>query len=458
MFCDGVLRSEFGRKPSRAVERAMQQLMVEEAVSARLKESGGWKMRLREWFQVIHLRPAYAIALVLVMLGGIYVLIDTLGSRRTYQIGPIPVAVLTDAQNAYWASNATPKVGDTLKTGRMILRSGLVELTFNTRAKVAIEGPADFELIGGNGMRLNAGKLATDVPRRAAGFVVETPTAKIVDLGTRFGAIVADQSSEVDVFQGKVRLNPVSAPDTPAGGYQLTPGMAMVVDDHSAVAAKALSETAFPQPNIQTLTRPQNCGFDVTARAALGQIPLDFGFWSGPAYQITGPTDEVHPAEGPGMLQFLNVPNDPTANSEVWQLVDMRPYKRYFASGNAEVDYSVMFNRVAGGAHTANKFGITLAAFRGSPTDAKSLWENRSEQALLVVDKETAANDKPDTWQKLATKAKMPVDTDFLIVELRAIAPPDAVAGTPCFGGNFADLVDLKITTPMRASSLTINR
>ena len=101
MFCDGVLRSEFGRKPSRAVERAMQQLMVEEAVSARLKESGGWKMRLREWLQVIHLRPAYAIALVLVMLGGIYVLIDTLGSRRTYQIGPIPVAVLTDAQNAY---------------------------------------------------------------------------------------------------------------------------------------------------------------------------------------------------------------------------------------------------------------------------------------------------------------------------------------------------------------------
>jgi hypothetical protein len=117
-----------------------------------------------------------------------------------------------------------------------------------------------------------------------------------------------------------------------------------------------------------------------------------------------------------------------------------------------------MFNRVAGGAHTANKFGITLAAFRGSPADAKSLWQNRGTQALMVADKELTADDDPATWQKLATAAKMPADTDFLIVELRAMAPPDAVAGTPCFEGNFADLVDLKIITPMRASSLTINR
>lgn len=434
--------------------------MFEEAVAARVKQPADWRGRIREWLGSLQLRPAYAIALVMVMLGGIWVLIATVRSHRTYPPAQYNVATLTDELDAHWAGNSSPlKVGDSLKLGTYDLTSGVVELTLTSKAKVAIEGPAQFELTGYNAMQLKSGKLATDVPRLARGFSVQTPTARMVDLGTRFGTIVGeDKSSEVDVFQGRIRVYPVSAPDTPHDGYQLTQGMAMVVDERGAVEAKALSETAFPQPNITTLTRPQNCGFDVSARAALGRIPLDFGFWSGPAYQLCGPADAVNPASGPGMLQFLNQPSDPAADSEVWQLVDMRPYKKLFAAGNSVVDFSAMFNRVAGGAHSAKKFGITLAAYKGSPTDAKSLWENRQTAALVLADKELTADDDPATWQKLETTTNLPPDTDFVIVEIRAIAPPDAAAGRPCFDGNFADLVDLKIRTPMRASSLTINR
>jgi hypothetical protein len=461
MFCDGILRSAFGRRPSQAVERAMRQLMVEEAVAERLKaRPSGWRTRLQEWLAGLHLRPAYALALVLALIGGTVSLSYFWHSRQSDRGPTGSVCRLSDALDARWASNSlAPRVNDSLNAGRLSLASGVVELTFNSNAKVAIEGPAEFELTGVNSMVLNSGKIATDVPRRAHGFSVNTPTAHIVDLGTRFGAIIGDdKSSEVDVFQGKIKLNPLSAPDSPADGYQLTQGMAMVVDQHGAVAAKALSEAAFPQPNISTLTRPQNCGFDVSARAALGGIPVDFGYWSGPSYQLCGTILGVNPASGPGMLQFLDNPSGPIADSEVWQIVDMHPYKKYFASGNAEIDYSAMFNRVAGDAHTARKFGLTLAAYQGAPTDAKSLWENRRIAALVLADRELITDDDPATWEKAAVTAKLPPETDFVIVEIRAIAPPDAVAGTSPFNGHFADLTDLKIRTHMRPSTLTINR
>ena len=117
-----------------------------------------------------------------------------------------------------------------------------------------------------------------------------------------------------------------------------------------------------------------------------------------------------------------------------------------------------MFNRIAGDAHSAHKFGLTLAAYQGAPTDAKSLWENRRTAALTVADRELVTDDNPATWEKAAVTAKLPSETDFVIVEIRAIAPRDAVAGTSPFNGHFADLIDLKIHTPMRPSTLTINR
>jgi len=47
--------------------------------------------------------------------------------------------------DARWANNSPrPKVGDQVSAGMLKLESGVVELTFASTAKVAVEGPAQF--------------------------------------------------------------------------------------------------------------------------------------------------------------------------------------------------------------------------------------------------------------------------------------------------------------------------
>jgi len=121
---------------------------------------------------------------------------------------------------------------------------------------------------------------------------VKTPTATVVDLGTRFGAIVGgDKSSEVDVFQGRVNLRTTDGKEN-----RLSQNMAMFVDASGATPANALPETAFPIPNLAIEVRPQNCGFDASGRTVVGEVPADFGYWSGRSYSLTGPTAEIRPA------------------------------------------------------------------------------------------------------------------------------------------------------------------
>jgi len=363
---------------------------------------------------------------------------------------------LTDASGMKWANGtAALKLGEEIPPGKLRLESGVIEITFATGAKAAIEGPAQFKLTSNGSMELELGKIATEVPRRAKGFTVTTPTATVIDLGTRFGAIVGnDKSSEVDVFQGRVKLTAADEKANPAEGWRLTQGMAMFVDERGATPANVLPETAFPQPNITIEVRPQNCGFDVSGRAAVGEVPVDFGYWSGLAYSLTTATAEIRPANGPGMLEFVNTSATHGGDSEVWQLIDLRPYKKLLADGQVEAKLSALFNRVNGEANSGDKFGLALAAFHGSPAEAKLLWAARRTDALAFADKELVADDKPETWEPLEVPAKLPPETDFVIVQIRAMAPK----GNPgvSLAGHFADLVDLRLSSPMRASSIAI--
>jgi hypothetical protein len=361
---------------------------------------------------------------------------------------------LSNAMAMRWANDSVAlKIGDEIPQKTLRLESGVVEITFFSTAKVAIEGPAQFRLTSGNSLELQSGKIATDVPKRARGFLLKTPTATVADLGTRFGAIIGgDKSSEVDVFQGRIKLT-TDGKENP-DGWRLTAGMAMFVDNRGATPADALPELAFPQPEINMEVRPQNCGFDVSGRTTAGEVPTDFGYWSGLSYVLTAATEEVKPANGPGMLEFYNPAGPHTGDSEVFQLIDLRPYKPLLASGQVEGKLSALFNRVPGDAKTANKFGLTLAAFHGSPADAKALWAGRATGALALADRELTSDDKPETWEPLEAAAKLPPETDFVIVQIRALSPKDGADIS--LAGHFADLVDLRLSTPMRASAIAI--
>jgi hypothetical protein len=136
----------------------------------------------------------------------------------------------------------------------------------------------------------------------------------------------------------------------------------------------------------------------------------------------------------------------------VWQLLDLGTFKEMMVDG-AHGKLSATFNRVRGD-RGADSFGLTLAAFRGHPEDAAELWLRRSDSALALIEDVIVTDADPTTWEKFEIGTTLPAETDFLVVELRAIGPAAETGVAPAFPGHFADDVVFKLRVPLRASSL----
>jgi hypothetical protein len=119
------------------------------------------------------------------------------------------VATITAASGAQWGPTSAGAgvlsrwaVGDRLK-----LLSGSAELTFDAGAQVRVYAPAEFVITSPTSIRCLRGRVTTLVDQRGRGFSIETPSAKVVDLGTQFGLSISDKGeTEVVVFQGSVDL------------------------------------------------------------------------------------------------------------------------------------------------------------------------------------------------------------------------------------------------------------
>lgn len=96
--------------------------------------------------------------------------------------------------------------GDVVSNGESVeLTDGLLQLTFNSGAKVIIQGPARFVPQSAMLAKLERGKISALVSESAHGYTVVTPTAEIVDLGTEFAVDVTnDGSTELHVLDGDV--------------------------------------------------------------------------------------------------------------------------------------------------------------------------------------------------------------------------------------------------------------
>jgi hypothetical protein len=104
---------------------------------------------------------------------------------------------------------------------RLALRSGLLQITYNTGAKVILQGPVTYEVESAAGGYLSIGKLTAKLEKKSEvrgqrsepaneKFAVRTPTAIVTDLGTEFGIEVErDGLCRVQVFQGEVEAAPL---------------------------------------------------------------------------------------------------------------------------------------------------------------------------------------------------------------------------------------------------------
>ncbi len=123
------------------------------------------------------------------------------------------VATLARSAEVEWIEPATGFTsGMRLAPGWLKIKRGTVQVDFLSGARVVIEGPAEFQLVGENEGFCRFGKVKAHVPESAHGFKVGSPQISLVDLGTEFGMDVPQGGdSEVHVFEGSVALTqPVS--------------------------------------------------------------------------------------------------------------------------------------------------------------------------------------------------------------------------------------------------------
>ncbi|HCO24171.1 MAG: hypothetical protein CME31_03860 [Gimesia sp.] len=182
-----------------------------------------------------------------------------------YAVQPVPhtqVAVLGEMDHAIFTQGAEQLASETdLFTGHTYqLQQGIVRLLMNSGVEVVLESPAAFELLHQNSIRLYSGSLAAEVNTAAVGFVVETPSQRVVDLGTRFGVHVEqDGSSETHVFQGKVVCSEKQNQQTKGNTHLLTAGQAIQLKgDGSPAVSLETDESRFSralrfQAQIETL-------------------------------------------------------------------------------------------------------------------------------------------------------------------------------------------------------------
>lgn len=121
---------------------------------------------------------------------------------------PIEIAAtLTGAVDCRWEEGSKPiGYGEQLPSGSVLkLAEGLAQLTYECGAKVVLRGPSELHVGGPSRGVLPRGQITAVVPRRAVGFVVTTPCAEVIDLGTEFAVDVdVSGASQVHVFKGEV--------------------------------------------------------------------------------------------------------------------------------------------------------------------------------------------------------------------------------------------------------------
>jgi ferric-dicitrate binding protein FerR (iron transport regulator) len=169
-------------------------------------------VRRRRW--ISGARMLGGAAAVAALIAGIVVLRqlrspDTTESRQPS--APTTVAELRSERNCVWENQRSAmSEGAKLASGqRLTLREGSAKLQFDRGADVVLEGPAEIELISAVSIRLVHGTVAVRVSGRHKEFVVFSPDASIVDLGTSFGVHRGmNESTEVEVFEGAVEVFP----------------------------------------------------------------------------------------------------------------------------------------------------------------------------------------------------------------------------------------------------------
>ncbi|WDQ16009.1 LamG-like jellyroll fold domain-containing protein [Rhodopirellula sp. P2] len=122
------------------------------------------------------------------------------------------VAWLVTGYNHRFNDGLSPQ-NNSFDMGDYELTDGSITLRFDSGVDVSIESPARFTIVNSLRMKMDAGRARAIVPETGHGFVIQTPTADVEDLGTEFGVYVSEeQDVELHVFAGEVNVHTANHP------------------------------------------------------------------------------------------------------------------------------------------------------------------------------------------------------------------------------------------------------
>ncbi len=245
------------------------------------------------------------------------------------------VGRITGAADCRWADPKLAPDGAAVPMGgKYALASGLVEITYDTGARVILQGPCTYEVDSARSGFLSLGKLTARVetPSAISGqlsavpspkspnlqtskFIVRTPSATVTDLGTAFGVEVTREGrTEARVFQGVVRVTSAasgagSAPHErvcrEGEGAHVDAGDAAVhaIDPRSDMTAGFVR--AMPPP--QSVRESQAYADFVLSLKPAVYYRMERPPEKGPE-KGTGPIGAKHPSGRPGQLELSPFP------------------------------------------------------------------------------------------------------------------------------------------------------
>ncbi len=151
-------------------------------------------------------------------------------------------ATLSQTDAASWgASSLSTVAGTRLGEGSLSLSEGLASIYFDSGVRLDLEGPAEILLHHKMSASLVSGTITAEVEPSGRGFELLTPSAKVIDHGTRFAVRVDPETAiaETKVFDGHVELKPID--DREEESVQLLTGQGAVSTSESLGSAGTTS-------------------------------------------------------------------------------------------------------------------------------------------------------------------------------------------------------------------------
>lgn len=278
------------------------------------------------------------------------------------------------------------------------------------------------------------------------------------DLSARraWASLLVDEQALVDGLRAQgidslLSTSPTPVRQTPAFlRWPMVAGLALGALC-ATLAFAFLSPAASPPPSIRLMVA--NGDFEQPVAPSANGVPTDFGHWSGDYAAVVQREQNISPHGGSRMLRFLRSDSALAGshvgppNSNLFQIIDLRPYRAVLASGRARIAWSAWFNAVRTSETEGMRFSAGLWAFTGEPSMLPENWSRHLYLETAKTSRVVPFRSAEPGWQKIEGAMILPPEANFVVVELKAMPSPGQPEDRPyVFPGAYADDIELLLT------------